>query len=345
MVWWQIVLFPFAILYDVITRLRNHLFTIGYSRSFQFDANVINVGNLAVGGTGKSPFVVYLLQYFHQKNQSTATLSRGYGRKTKGFFILSDQDTPKSAGDEPIVLYRRFGDRSLISVGEERALAIPTLLHEKPDLDVIILDDAFQHRTVTPSFNILLTTFQRPFYNDYIMPSGLLREGRKGAARSDVIIVSKCPPTLHEAQMEQMKEKIRKYAPGSEVFFTGLKYGEPQPLFEKKEKKDRALIVSGIANPELFFDYSESHFEVVDKRTYGDHHFYSDKEVSQLIALLNKYNAMLITTEKDAVKLREFDMLSEYPCFILPIEVYFLEKEDRFLEMLEGSIKSYERKS
>lgn len=342
--WWQVLLFPFTIVYNVITRFRNHLFNIGYSRSFQFDANVINVGNLAVGGTGKSPMVIYLLDHFIRKGLKTASLSRGYGRKTKGFRVLTDNDTAVSAGDEPLLFFRRFKGRSIISVGEDRALAIPQLLYEDEDLDVIVLDDAFQHRTVTPSFNILLTTFQRPFYKDYVLPSGLLREARKGAKRADSVLVTKCPENLSIHQMVKMSARVKKYAPEAEVFFTSLKYGGLRPLSDLVDKKNNTVIVCGIANPELFISYTKKNFSIVDSRIYGDHHSYSAKEVMEIMSLLKKYDAKLVTTEKDAVKLGEFDELKSFACYILPVDVYFLKDEERFIELLDQSIKSYQRK-
>ena len=205
----QALLYPFTLLYGTITDFRNHLYNMGQRPSIQFDTNVINVGNLTVGGTGKTPHVEYLIRLLHSQYK-VATLSRGYGRKTKGFILANDEATAESIGDEPLQFYKKFKNECVVSVGEERALAIPHILTEHPETQVVLLDDAYQHRAVTPSFNILLTDYNRLFYQDYPFPSGRLRERRKGAKRANAVIVTKCPDDLSSSAQQAIEQQIRK---------------------------------------------------------------------------------------------------------------------------------------
>lgn len=341
--WWQILLFPFAIIYDLITRLRNHLYNIQYSRAYEFEANVINVGNLAAGGTGKSPMVIYILNFLLQKGFKVASLSRGYGRKTKGFFLLNEETTPQEGGDEPVMIKSRFGEKVMVSVGEDRALAIPQLLFEDADLDAIVLDDAFQHRSVIPSFNIMLTSYQKPFYRDYVLPSGLLREARKGSSRADVICVTKCPENLSEKEKENITARIKSYAPGSEVYFCGIRYGELHPVFEKSDKKKQCITVAALADSSIFENYVSSKFNLIDKLSFRDHHDYTEKDIEKIRAASLYQDAMVITTEKDAVKLKKFSQLKEISIFYVPIKTNFLDGEKTFQDALVRSLKKYDR--
>ncbi|MEL7146090.1 MAG: tetraacyldisaccharide 4'-kinase, partial [Bacteroidota bacterium] len=224
------LLFPFAVLYDLITRLRNHLYNIEYYKSFEFQTNVISVGNLTVGGTGKTPMIEYLIRLLRDQ-YGLATLSRGYGRKTRGF-LQGDFDQTKvhDIGDEPFQYLLKFHDKVGIFVGEERAWAIPGILMERPGTEVILLDDAYQHRTVLPSLSILMTRYDRLFSADFLMPMGRLREARKGASRADAVVVSKCPFNFDE---KAIIEDIRKYiAPSIPVFFTSVAYGAAMSFWD-----------------------------------------------------------------------------------------------------------------
>ena len=188
----RILLFPFSWLYYLITQIRNRLYDRGLKPSVKFELPVICVGNLTVGGTGKTPMIEHLIRLL-QNRFKVATLSRGYGRATKGIRIAGPSENASTIGDEPFQFYTKFGKRITVAVGEERALAIPTILQECSDTQIILLDDGFQHRKVSPGFSILLTDYHRPFYNDFLLPSGRLRESRWGAERADVIVVTKCP--------------------------------------------------------------------------------------------------------------------------------------------------------
>ena len=338
MTWWQILLFPFALLLDLITRIRNRLFDKEIIKPVQFETNVIGIGNLSVGGTGKSPMVAYLCEWLISQSISASTLSRGYKRKTKGFRIVTDEETAITVGDEPFMFYQRYKGKVHVVVGEERMYAIPELLYNFPDTEVILMDDAFQHRSVKPSLNIMITTFQRPFYKDYLMPSGFLRESRSGAGRADIIVVSKCPLHLSEADQRAISDQVANYS-DAKVFFTGIEYGEPVSLFDEvKTMNQQVVAISGIANADIFHAYVDSKYQVKIDHQYGDHHSYSKLDIKGIIAELNDQTS-LITTEKDAVKMRLFPELNDHSCYYLPIKIKFLKDETLFQSMIQDSIE------
>lgn len=339
MVWWQFLLFPFALLYDLVTRIRNYAFDTQVRKSFRFHTNVIAVGNLSVGGTGKTPMIDYLIDYFLNKEMNIATLSRGYGRRTSGFRLAEEKETPKTLGDEPYMYFFKHGERIRVAVGEERDLAIPELLWHEPDTQVILLDDAFQHREVLPSLNILLTTYHKPFYKDYLLPSGLLREARKGAERAEIILVTKCPSLLTGADQVKVKEEIKKYSK-AKVFFTTVEYGAPKPFFENGiPLREQVVGISGIADPMLFNKYVSTSFKCKLIHNYKDHYHYSKRDVKDIINELGEGES-LITTEKDMVKLRSFEQLQDFSCFYIPIKVKFLKEETLFLSMIDSSLNN-----
>ena len=326
--WWQVLLFPFAILYDLVTRFRNHLYNIGYKKSFDFEVDVIGVGNLSVGGTGKTPMVMYLIEYFVAKGRSVATLSRGYGRKTKGFRICGKEDNATTVGDEPYTYFERFRDNIVVSVCEDRALGIPFILAERPETDLILLDDSFQHRSVHPKFNILLTTSSRPFWTDFVLPSGLLRESRSGAKRADAILITKSREKKTHSEIESLNVPH---------FQTQVTYGSPQPLF-KETPFDEVIVVAGLADNQPFVEYVENNFSVRQSFLFNDHHSYQSKDIESFIQYLGN-EVGLITTHKDAVKLRAFEELQSYACVFIPIKVDFLEGEERFLQLMHENLK------
>ena len=314
MYWWQYLLFPFGVLFDLITRIRNYLYDTGFQRSFRFHTNVIAVGNLSVGGTGKTPMVNFLIDYFLQRKIKVATLSRGYRRKTNGFRLANEHDTPQTLGDEPFMYYCRYRPHVQVAVGEERDLAIPEILYHLPDTEVILLDDAFQHRIVSPSLNILLTTWHRPFYKDYLMPAGHLREARRGAKRAEIIVVTKCPAVLTDADQIKIREKIGRYSQ-ARVFFTTIAYDLPKPVFENDGGlKGQVVGISGIADPAGFNTYLSKTYRCKLIHNYRDHHHYSKKDIMDITNELGN-DISLMTTEKDMVKLRSFAALESYSCY------------------------------
>ena len=336
---WQVILFPFSILYDLGTSLRNHLYNIGYSKSFDFEVNLISVGNLSVGGTGKSPMVSYLMKLLDEEGKAVTVLSRGYGRSTKGQFFANEVTGATEIGDEPLMLYRRFEGKVPVSVSEDRALGVPGILLEYPDTDVIVLDDAFQHRRIGRDLDLLLTTYDRPFYEDNLLPSGLLRENRKGAKRADVILVTKCPEDLGVDEMEKMKGAIREYAPSAQVFFTTIQYGEPVAL-KSGDLPDSFVAVSGIAQNGNFLSWCKANYSVDETYNFSDHHRYSKKDLNRIIASMQGEKGLL-TTEKDYVKLSEYEELDQLRCFYVPIEVHFLTGESDFNKLIFKSLRQY----
>src|SRR5258706_3745257 len=204
------LLFPFSILYDLVTRIRNRLYDIGHKKSFRFETTVVGVGNLNVGGSGKTPMIEYLVKLLLPQHK-VATLSRGYGRKTSGLRFATKSDTADTLGDEPFQFFRKFDHEVLVTVGEDRAYAIPNILLHRPLTDIILMDDAFQHRAVDPQLSILLTDYRQPFYSDWVLPAGNLREARAGAHRSDVVVITKCPGDTPPETCIAIEKSVQRY--------------------------------------------------------------------------------------------------------------------------------------
>jgi tetraacyldisaccharide 4'-kinase len=343
----RILLFPFALLWALVTGIRNRLYDLGFKPSVSFDVPVISVGNLAVGGTGKTPLVEHLIRQL-APSFKVATLSRGYGRKTKGFRMALQGDDARTLGDEPFQIFRKFGDQATISVGEDRVLAISMLADDIEDLGVILMDDAYQHRRVRPSFSILLTDYGRPFYKDFLMPAGRLREGRGGARRADIVVVTKCPAELRDDEMMRIEQEIRKYC-DKPVFFAGIHYGAPVPFTGSVAgPAERVVLVSGIANPRPLETYVQGNFEVVRHYNYRDHHVYTPQQAETIARYARSQGAAMITTEKDAAKLdREpfTTIFKDIPCFYLPIEPEFIKNGRDFDEVVRNAIQEQHKKN
>ena len=348
------ILYPFSFLYDRITRYRNRMFDLGMKKSINFDIPTVVVGNLSWGGTGKTPMVEYLIRQFKAEYQ-IATLSRGYGRKTSGFLLAVDGLTARDIGDEPFQIYGKFGNEITVAVGEERILAIPQILAERPATDLILLDDAFQHRYVKGDVNILLTTYQRPFFKDRILPLGTLREHPKGASRADVIVVTKCPNGLDAKTKEEYAGKIREYAQmNTLVIFAGLKYGEAYHIFtgEPIGNVRQVILLSGIANNEVLKEEIKRKYGLLAVLEFPDHHKYSEKDLQHLFSVYQKHageTPVVITTEKDAVKLKahkSLNYLREIPIFALPVEIKLNPaEEDELLSLTTKIIREKKLRS
>jgi tetraacyldisaccharide 4'-kinase len=332
--WYDPFLYPFSLMYDGITRYRNSMFDSGRKKSTNFLIPTVVVGNLNLGGSGKTPMVEFLIDSLQDQYQ-LATLSRGYGRKTKGFLLAGPNLGPSDLGDEPYQIYSKYGDKVTVSVGEERIIAIPQIIFHRPETELILLDDAFQHRYVKGDFYILLTTFQNPFFKDKVLPLGTLRENAAGAKRADVIIVTKCPFTLSEKEKDDYKTRIKEFTEVP-VLFSGIQYGEPVSLFRNTEiSTKKVVLVSGIANDSLFKDAAQKSFEVVETITFADHHRYTLSDIKQILDTVKKHEkAMVLTTEKDAVKLKDgafHGYLAEIPIFALPIKVGLADQDAQYL--------------
>jgi len=347
----RVLLLPFALLYGVIVMLRNFLYNKKYLRSSEFNFPLICVGNLSVGGTGKSPMVEYLIQLL-RPHFKIATVSRGYKRKTKGYVLAKDSSTALEIGDEPMQFHINFPDIS-VAVGEERIVAIPQLLHDKPDTQVIILDDAFQHREVRPGLNILLTQYGDLYTKDFFLPTGDLRDQRSSAKRADVIVVTKCPAGMNE---EERKEIIEEIAPAEDqkVFFTTIQYGVPYHIstheFRHITQNDEVLLVCGIANPKPLKQYLTEQAATYYQLDYSDHHIFRIddlKDIKKRFDAIAAEKKMIVTTEKDAVRLIKFtEELQSMSLYVLPIRHAFLfENGKAFDEIIINFIRNFKMRS
>ncbi len=326
----KIFLYPFALIYGAVVWLRNRLYDSGVFASIEFSPPVICVGNLSVGGTGKTPHVEYLIRLLQYRFR-VATMSRGYKRRTQGF-MLADADTNAlRIGDEPMQYHMKFPEL-VVSVAEERITGIPRLLQRRPDVEIVLLDDAFQHRSVKAGVNILITDYSKPFYKDHILPIGTLREKRSAYKRADVIIVSKCPPNLSKAEADEMVKRINPF-PHQEVFFTRIQYDMPYDFFTKEPVNIKGLntvLVCCIAKPEPLEAYIKEMAREVHTLSYADHHYFLSRDLEEIKAAYENWdvtNKVIVTTEKDAARLQlHEDKLREWGIniIVLPIEVSFL---------------------
>jgi tetraacyldisaccharide 4'-kinase len=341
----KFLLLPFAMLYDLIMDIRNRMYDMNWKPSVTFDFPVISVGNLVMGGSGKTPMVEHLVRILTPRFK-LASLSRGYGRKTKGFRIATAEDTASTIGDEPLQIYRKFSGTIQVAVGEDRAYAVPMILQEFPDTEVVLLDDAYQHRRVKPGLNILLTEYDKPFYNDHVLPYGRLREGPEGAARADLIVVTKCPAHVEEEDMMMMEKKIKEYA-AKPVFFSKIRYADPVPFGASKSITNQLVLVSAIANAHTLVDYVQKIFTLDKHFSYRDHYEFKAGDLNDWETYLKEHSdkkLSILTTEKDKVKLdrTEFrSIVSKLPIFYLPIETEFIRNGNDFDTLVLDFINNF----
>ena len=319
------LLFPFSWVYGCVTALRNQLYDSGILKSYVIPQKSIVVGNLSAGGTGKSPHIVYLIEYL-KKNHSVAVLSRGYGRTTKGVREVSVGDDASSVGDEPLMFKERFKNDVAVWVAEKRKEGVLEIERDA----VVLLDDAFQHRKVEPGFSILLTTYNDPFYADLVLPAGNLREWKTGKNRADCVVVTKCPDDLSDDQQSTIRKKIN--MPSKPIFFSRFKYGELVPFGKEIDGFENVLLVTGIANPEPLKTWLKR-FYSVELMKFPDHHNFSASDIAKIRLKFDTFAAQgkaVITTEKDYVRLKSIlteKDLNEIPLFYQAIKVEFNNEE------------------
>ncbi|QJX49325.1 tetraacyldisaccharide 4'-kinase [Hymenobacter taeanensis] len=321
--------------------VRNMFYRLGLNSSVSFpEVPVINVGNLRVGGTGKTPHVAHLITALQQLGQSPAMLSRGYGRRTRGYRFATPADTAATIGDEPLQQYQQFNGAVPVAVCEDRVAGIRQLLSSAPATSVVVLDDAYQHRRVQPNLNILLTEQERPFFEDWVLPAGRLRESRVGAVRADLVVVTKCNPLLSDARRQDITRRIRGYAkPAVPVLFSTYTYGAPVPIGAVQQPiGPEVLLLTGIAQPEPLRQYLETAgYRVIHHARFADHHAFTEAEVAAVAAQLAPGQSVF-TTQKDAARLLApalAGVVKQLPVFYLPITVRFLADGDaRLLELL-----------
>jgi len=340
------LLYPFSLLYGLVVWLRNKLYDVGLLSGVRFSLPVISVGNLSVGGTGKTPHIEYLLRLL-QYEYRVATMSRGYKRKSRGFILADQNSSALEIGDEPAQFLYKFPETA-VSVCEDRMTGIPELLSRRPDTDVILLDDAFQHRSVKPGLNILITDYNRPYFKDFILPFGRLREGRSAFRRADIIIVSKCPYSLSDVGQKIFLERM-KPLPHQQVFFTVMTYGLLYDFYTGTSydvrEQQHIVLVCGIARPEPIVKYLQAYDHLVHLLSYPDHHYFSDQNIEEIKTAYNNLpekNRIIVTTEKDAARLAlKKEQLSalNLPLYILPIEVTFLDDDTGFDNLVKQYIR------
>ena len=346
MPWYAYLLAPAAFLFHGITAARNFLFDRGLIPSHKSPVPTLVVGNLSVGGTGKTPWVEFLVRKLRDE-VAVGTLSRGYGRKIKGFIQVLPTSTAAEVGDEPLQLYSHFKEEVPVFVGEDRVGATQKIQQLRPDLQFLILDDAYQHRNLNPDFRILLTSYSSLFSKDYLLPMGRLRESRAGAKRADVVVVTKCPAKLSQDEKNKLVEDLSPFLNSeADLFFSSLNYGKPYQVAGPKQLEITEIIaLAGLADNAPFFTYCKQQYAVVDSFSFPDHYAYKPEDAARILEVLGQEkgkNAVLLTTEKDAVKLKSLaatEMWSKISIFALPIQVALDPiQEEQLLQRLRKNL-------
>lgn len=341
-------LLPLSFLYGMGVRFRNMLFDTGILESRSFPIPVISVGNITVGGAGKTPHVEYLIRLLCETKR-VSVLSRGYKRRTKGYLLASSSSTSLELGDEPYQMYLKYGRQVHVAVSANRCEGIERLCSdpETKDTDVILLDDAFQHRYVKPGVNILLVDYHRLIVYDKLLPAGRLREPKDGKRRADIVIVTKCPPDLRPMDFRVITKALNLY-PYQKLFFTTIEYGDLIPLFSNSRSLAlseitsdfEVLVLSGIASPQHLLCDIQKHTDNVIPMTFRDHHIFTPKDIARINNTFDSLSSkrIIITTEKDAARLVGLDGLSDdvrNHIYALPIKTTFLlEQQEQFDEFI-----------
>ncbi|HEV2355164.1 MAG TPA: tetraacyldisaccharide 4'-kinase [Puia sp.] len=343
----RLLLFPFSLLYALVIKGRNWFFDKHILPSTAFNLPIICVGNLAVGGTGKSPMVEWLVRCLKDRF-CIAILSRGYKRKTRGYALAGDSTTALDIGDEPMLFHRKFPDVA-VAVGEERMVAIPQLLHDRPGTRVVILDDAFQHRSVRAGLNILLTDYSNRFTRDWWLPSGDLRDAPSSYRRADIIVVTKCPEDLTVGESLEIAGEISPL-PHQHIFYTAIRYGEPYHITRRTttviDGRVEVLLVTGIANPGPLKRWLDERSRAYYELAYSDHHIFSIDDLRSITRRFEGIAAserLILTTEKDAERLLKFrHELEDWPLYVLPVSPRFLfDAEPAFTDLIVTFITEF----
>ncbi len=355
----SIFFYPFSIIYGFITAIRNFLFNTKIINSHEFQIPVICVGNLVVGGTGKTPHTEYLVNLL-RKDFRVAVLSRGYKRKTHGFFFADENSRVTDIGDEPLQIYRKFPDVT-VAVDRNRVHGVETILEKKPDTAVIILDDGYQHRSITPGFSILLSDFGRLMIRDHLLPYGNLRESARNMSRADVILITKSPENISPIQRRIIVKEVNK-APYQNLYFTSLSYLKPVPVFDDcknqlinplmktDDNESGIVLVTGIANPQPMIDHLSKTDREIVHLSFNDHHIYTEKDIEKIAEAWDNLKSpakYVITTEKDAIRLREFTNIAEpfrSSFYYIAVEIYFLnDDKEEFDNLIVDYVKKNKR--
>ena len=349
-------LLPFSWIYGSIVRFRNWLFDMGLKKSKSFSIPIISVGNITVGGSGKTPHVEYLIRLLHDKAK-IAVLSRGYKRKSHGYILANESTTMPEIGDEPFQMHEKFSD-IYVAVDAKRARGIENLQNDEAtkDVDVVLLDDAFQHRYVKPGINILLVDYHRLIIYDKMLPAGRLREPLSGKNRADIVIITKCPKDLKPMEFRVLTKAMDLY-PFQKLYFTSIDYDTPKGVFEEKQieldklQDYHVLLLTGIASPKQMEHDLKPMTKDITNLSFGDHHSFKGKDIDRINDAFESMPEprIIITTEKDAVRLRETEGLYEKVksnMYELPIKVSFmLDQQDNFNEKIISYVRKNSRNS
>ncbi|MAP54258.1 tetraacyldisaccharide 4'-kinase [Altibacter sp.] len=320
----RILLFPFSVVYGAITGMRNYFYDRGWWESRSYKTPLICVGNLSTGGTGKSPMIQYLLSFLLE-DYTVAVLSRGYKRKTSGYLEVATNSTVDEVGDEPLQIKQNYPNVK-VAVCADRRTGVEKL---EASVDVVLLDDAFQHRKVQPSTSILLTSFSNLYLDDYLLPAGNLRESRLGAARADMILVTKCPEGVSYAKQQEIQFRMQ-LKPHQKLYFTRIGYdsfiyGKTETLQLEYLMDKPFTLVTGIANPQPLVDFLKKNGYVFKHEKFADHHDFSASEVKKL-----QKKDIILTTEKDYMRLQP--KLQKFALYYLPIKTIFLNEQEAFFQ-------------
>jgi tetraacyldisaccharide 4'-kinase len=351
----RILLFPFSFIYGGITAVRNFFYSKGIKKSYSIPGKSIVIGNLSMGGTGKSPHTLYLWNFLKQ-NHEVAILSRGYGRQTKGLIEVEQNHASNEVGDEPLMFKKRVQNNTQVIVSESRKNGVD-FIRSISQNSVILLDDAFQHRKVKAGFSILLTDYSNPFYSDFVVPVGTLREWKCGKNRADCIIVTKCPESLSESEKQFISRRLIVYPFGGfvpnllreeergglkHVFFSQIIYGDLISFGKAISERMNILLVTGIANPKPLENYLKRFYNV-ETMIFSDHHQFTDADLSKIHAKFDTFtprNSIIVTTEKDFVRLETILTDSDkqkYPWYYQSITVK-LDREEDFKTLINNYV-------
>lgn len=334
------LLLPFTVMYSIAVWFRNKMFDLNILPSKEFNIPLIVVGNITVGGTGKTPHIEYIIKLLH-KNQKLAVLSRGYKRQKKGFIVATDESKSREIGDEPRQIKRKFPEIAM-AVDANRVKGVEKLMKGSAgfDPDVILLDDAYQHRYVRPGLSILLVDYNQPLEKDFVLPYGRLRESMYEKKRANIVIVTKTPKALKPIDRRIIGKEMKLF-PYQSLYFTYLKYGELTRIFEKdeeltfetaSEKPYQILMITGIANPVPLKEHLQEYFSNIQHINFSDHHKYGPKDLKRITKAFDKINTenkIIVTTEKDAVRIADSNVFREasLPIYYVPVEVEFLDQD------------------
>lgn len=348
----KLPLLPFSWIYGIVLSIRNKLYNNNTLKVTAFPKAIIGIGNLSMGGTGKTPHVEYLIKVLQDKFP-TATLSRGFKRKTTGFILADKSANASSIGDEPMQYFFKYS-KVKVAVCEDRVEGVKNIIQASPTIKSIILDDAFQHRAIKPGLNILISDYNNPFYKDYVVPFGRLREFRSGYKRADIIIVSKCPSKMSPLDQEKIISEIYPM-PHQKVYFTTMEYYPIYDFlgldFEADIRNKNILLITGIVNNSGILTYLKKFGCNIKTLSYPDHHYFSPTEIDYIKEIYDKWkvdNKIILTTEKDIVRLAlHISMIQNWnlPIYTLPIEVKFLKDQALFDEQIIQFLQQYKKPS